>query len=213
MDVGKVFFWNGDGLDRSRYLPRNFPILASLAVPAPGVYVQSHALPDPTRGDEAPGSSNTRMCQAMNCAKNGGVETDWYHMAERAPGIITEELVTAYHRRNNPQSERGCRLALLSLCGFTAWLRSAIATKERKTCGDGVAGEGLVVSGNPCGKGKCGNCPATVLEAPAFPSIKLGVADDPGGAFTPATVLEPAKESTSGGLERALVTKLLLPVT
>ncbi len=81
-----------------------------------------------------------------------------------------------------------------------------MAAKEGKTCGNGV-------SGNPCGEGKGGNHPVTLLEAPVFPSVKLGVAGDPGGAFTPATVLDPAEESASGGLERASVTMLSLPAT
>ena len=80
-------------------------------------------------------------------------------------------------------------------------------------CGDGAAGEGLVVSGSPCGNGNGANRPATALEAPAFPSIKPGVAGDPGGAFTPATVLDPAEEIASGGLERASAMMLSAPAT
>ena len=90
---------------------------------------------------------------------------------------------------------------------------AAMAIKEGRMCGDGAAGQGLLVSGNPCGKGSGTKRPATVLEAPAFPSVKPGVAGDPGGTFTPATILDPAEENASGGLESASATMLSLPVT
>ncbi len=89
---------------------------------------------------------------------------------------------------------------------------AALATKVGKTCDNVVAGEGLAMSGNTCCMGKGSYCPAWQGD-PRVPIRHTGSSWESGGAFMPATVLDPAEESSSGGLERASVMMLSIPAT
>ena len=49
--------------------------------------------------------------------------------------------------------------------------------------------------------------------APAVPSFSAGAASDPEGAFMLAAVVDPGKETSSGGLDKGSATTFLDPAT
>ena len=114
---------------------------------------------------------------------------------EMPPTMQVEMRREGEPTRATVSAQPGCAAAMV-----------AKSTTEESGVG---AGGGPAVSKTAWGLWRGGSCG----EALAVPSEPWGVASDPEGTFTPATVVDPGTESTLGGLDSASATTLSAPAT